>query len=401
MPSSKGHRALGFAVLLAASALGLPVGAQQQAQGFAVERFYPSAPGGGWFVMDALDMRGGLGGAMELQGGYSMNPLRVTDGATHLAVVSDQAFADFAFAVTYDRWRLYFNFDTPLVIKGQSGTVGNTQFTAPSVDLASHPDTLSDARAGLDVRLVGGSNSPFRLGASAQLWVPWGGETGDYDTDGTYRAMLRVLFAGDVGRLTYAGQLGVHIRPLDDSATPGSPRGSELLFGLAAGARLPVGRRGMVVVVGPELFGEIAFSSFMGTTTTGVEGLLTGRLEGTADDGAQLRFKLGTGAGLDPHFGAPECRIVFGIELFDHSSDRDKDGISDSKDACPDTPGVRTKDPKTNGCPVEQGGDGQPGSARPLPPAPPPPKPEPAGNDERTDSPRLGADERRTNDPVP
>ncbi len=31
--------------------------------------------------------------------------------------------------------------------------------------------------------------------------------------------------------------------------------------------------------------------------------------------------------------------------------DRDKDGIIDNDDACPDTPGVRTEDPKTNGCP--------------------------------------------------
>src|SRR5260370_39812697 len=43
----------------------------QHPQGFAVERFYPSAPGGGWFVMDALDLRGGLGGALALTTGYA------------------------------------------------------------------------------------------------------------------------------------------------------------------------------------------------------------------------------------------------------------------------------------------------------------------------------------------
>jgi outer membrane protein OmpA-like peptidoglycan-associated protein len=31
--------------------------------------------------------------------------------------------------------------------------------------------------------------------------------------------------------------------------------------------------------------------------------------------------------------------------------DRDKDGIFDDEDACPDEPGIRTDDPKTNGCP--------------------------------------------------
>jgi OOP family OmpA-OmpF porin len=34
-------------------------------------------------------------------------------------------------------------------------------------------------------------------------------------------------------------------------------------------------------------------------------------------------------------------------------SDRDKDGIIDAEDACPDVAGVRTDDPKTNGCPPD------------------------------------------------
>ena len=32
-------------------------------------------------------------------------------------------------------------------------------------------------------------------------------------------------------------------------------------------------------------------------------------------------------------------------------ADRDKDGVPDNVDACPDTPGVKTNEPKTNGCP--------------------------------------------------
>jgi len=359
MPSSERRRALALAVLLAAVALASGAGAQVRPQGFAVERFYPSAPGGGWFVMDALDMRGGLGGAMALTGGYALNPLRVTDGVRHLAVVSDEAIAGFGFAVTYDRLRLYLDVEAPLVISGQSGAVGGYQLTAPHVDLGTHPDALSDSRLGVDARLFGGPTSAFRLGAGAQLLVPSGSHCPDgtlrcdYDTDGTVRGMLRALVAGDVGLFTYAGQLGLHIRPLDDAPAPGSPRGSELLFGFAAGSRLPVGRkRGAVVVIGPEFYGETAFSSFFGATATGLEGLLSGRLEGTADDGLELRVKLGTGGGLNQHFGAPEWRIVFGIEVFDHDSDRDRDGVSDSKDACPDVPGVRTKDPRTNGCPA-------------------------------------------------
>jgi hypothetical protein len=327
MRSSDVRRALGFTVaLLATSAPSSRVEAQpQQAQGFAVERFYPSAPGGGWFVMDDLDMHGGLGGVMALTTSYSHNPLRVPDGSQHLNVVSDRAFTDFGFAVTYERWRLYLNFDAPLVTTGvdttgQLGVVGDYQFTSPSLDLSQNPDTLSDARIGLDARILGDDKSPFRFGAGAQLFVP-NGERSDYDTDGTYRAMLRVLSAGDVGLFTYAGQLGVHVRPLDDAPTPGSPQGSELLFGLAGGAKLPVLGSTAALVVGPEIFGATAFRSFLGSTTTALEGLLTGRLEGSADDGPQLRGKLGAGFGIDQNFGAPQWRIVFAIELLGRSSE--------------------------------------------------------------------------------
>jgi hypothetical protein len=302
--------------------------AQQQAQGFGVERFYPSAPGAGWFVMDSLDMHGNLGGVMALTTGYARDPWRVrsSDGSQRLAVVSDDAFADFGFAVTYQRFRLYLNIDMPLAIEGQSGTVGGLSYTAPTVDPGSSPDALTDARIGFDARILGDERSPFRLGAGAQLFVPngntcWVDTTNayrcDYDTDGTYRAMGRVLFAGDVGAFTYAGQLGLHIRPRDDTPVPG-PRGSELLFGAAGGARIPVfGTGRTALVVGPEVYGATALRSLFGTTSTALEGLLTARLEGTADDGPQLRFKLGPGVGLDQHFGAPEWRAVVGIEVFD------------------------------------------------------------------------------------
>jgi hypothetical protein len=162
----------------------------------------------------------------------------------------------------------------------------------------------------------------------AQLFVPNGNRFytdvngnshANYDTDGTYRAMGRVLVAGDAGMFTYAGHVGVHVRPLDDSPAPGSPQGSELLFGAAAGAKVPVlGNHS--IVVGPEIYGATAFGAFMQSTGTALEALLTGRLEGTAGDGPQLRFKLGTGAGLNPHFGAPEWRLVFGVELSDRTA---------------------------------------------------------------------------------
>jgi hypothetical protein len=299
------------------------------AEGFALDRLYLSAPGAGWFVMDSLDVHGGLAGAVSLTTEYAHDPLRVrsSDSSQDLAVVSDEVLANFGFMASYDRFRVYLDLAMPLDVTGQGGIVGNSQFTAPTtclpytpsgVNPSTAPDTLSDGRVGVDARLLGAPGASFRLGASAQLFIPSPNTVrSEYLTDGTFRAMGRVLFAGDVGALSYAGQLGVHIRPLDDGSTPGSPQGSELLFGAAAGARVATAAaRTMSLVVGPEVFGATAFRSFFGSDTTAVEGLLTGRVEGTGETGPQLRVKLGIGGGIDAHFGAPEWRAVVAVEVF-------------------------------------------------------------------------------------
>jgi hypothetical protein len=318
--SALARRVAASLILAAASLCASRAEAQQQPLGFGVERLHTSAPGGGWFVMDTLDMRGGLGGGAGLTLSYARNPLRLrtSDGAEHLALVSDQAFAGFGFAATYDRYRLHLDLAMPLAVTGDGGTLGAYRYTAPSVDPGYNPDLLSDARVGFDARLLGDATSRFRLGAGVQLFAP-NGRRQDYVTDGSYRAMGRLLVAGDVGRFTYAGHLGVHVRPLDDSPTPGSPQGSELLFGVAAGGRFPVGSGVTALVVGPEVFGATALRSALTTQGTALESLLTARIEGTADRGAQVRVRLGAGPGLVPHLGAPEWRVVFGIEVFDHA----------------------------------------------------------------------------------
>lgn len=334
MSSSSGRRLLGLAVAASLTAFAARASAQV-AQGFALDRFYPSPAGAGWFVMDDLDTQGGLGGAIALTTGYARNPLRLDDGIQQLAVVSSEAFINFGLAATYDRWRIYLDLRMPLTIAGQSGTIGGAVYTSPRsmltsspptysdrVTLASNPDTLSDPRVGVEGRLFGTPAGPLRLGLSAELIAP-NGERGQYDTDGTFRAMIRALAAGDVGRFRYAGQLGVHIRPLDEAAIPGSPQGSELLFGAAGGAQVDAWRGGaLALIVGPELFGASAFRSLFGSTTTALEGLLTGRLEGTAGHGQQLRLRLGAGGGINEDFGAPEWRILVTIETFNRDVGR-------------------------------------------------------------------------------
>jgi hypothetical protein len=307
------------ALLLAtaiAAAWGNQAEAQQPAQGFAVERLYLSAPGGGWFVMDDLAQQGGVGGALSFSTGYAHRPLeiRASGGARTVQLVRAQAYASFGLALTCDRFRLFGNLSSPLYLSGRTGVVDGWQFTGPSVSLEQAPDTFSDVQVGVDARVLGQPGGAARLGASARVFIP-SGDRKDYLTDGTFRAMGLVLFAGDSGRFQYAAQAGVHVRPLDEAPVPGTPRGDELIFGFAAGARLPLGPR--LLVIGPEVFGATAARGLLAADTTAVEGLLTARYEGI-DPTSPIRLRIGIGAGIHPRFGAPEWRGVLGVEVGGH-----------------------------------------------------------------------------------
>jgi hypothetical protein len=320
MASFKSHRSCVYALLAGFVLISFRpslADAQQQPSGFAVERFYQSAPGGGWFIMDDLNISGRLGGAISFSSGYARNPLVITglDGKQTLAVVSQEAFLDIGGAVTHDRFRAYIDFPMPLLVTGTSGTLGSYEFTAPSVSLGTTPDSIADPRLGLDARLFGKPGSLLRLGAGAQVIIP-SGSRADYVTDARYRGMFRFLAASDAGPYSYAGQLGVQARPLNDAPAPGSPNGSEFLYGISGGRRF-AGPNGWVVIAGPEIFGETAFRQFF-RGETGTEALLTGRLEQTGTE-RKLRIKLGVGHALVQNFGAAQWRVVFGVELFGHN----------------------------------------------------------------------------------
>lgn len=294
-----------IAILLAAVAASVwlpPVEAQQQPLGFAVERFYPAAPGSGWFIMDDLNMSGGLGGAITLTTGYSRNPLE--------PIVSDAASVNLGIAGTYDRYRAYLNFPMPLAVSGTNGTLGGYPFSAPLVSPGTSPDIITDPRIGFEMRITGAPGNGLRIGAGAQLIFP-SGERTDYTSDSRYRGMFRFLAAGDRDSVSYAGQVGLHVRTLDDSPVPESPNGNEFLFGASIGRRFSL-QKGWKGMIGTEIYGETAFHSFLDKQRTGVEGLVTARLEKA---GSPLRFKLGIGHGVVQHFGAPEWRILFGMEL--------------------------------------------------------------------------------------
>jgi len=311
------------------------------APGYAIDHFNPSERGSEWFAEDSLDLRGSLRLAAGIVGDYADRPLVIVNasGGTVVAPVQYQLALHVGGAlVVADRFR--FALDLPVGIgSGTSGYVGTVQYPAASTG-------LGDLRLSADARIYGKYGDAFTVAGGLAVFVPTGSQSA-YLSDGQARVLPRVAVAGDVGPITYAAHVGFELRTATD-VLPGYPTGSEIQLGGAVGLRTASRH----LVVGPELYASTVVTSFFSKQETPVEGLL-GVHYSFAD---AWRVGGGVGTGLTRGFGEP---IVRGTLLLEWApayvpplTDRDHDFITDNVDACPDVPGVKTNDPKTNGCPA-------------------------------------------------
>jgi OOP family OmpA-OmpF porin len=334
---------------VAAVLCGLPASAEAQtAPGFALDRFEPSERGSEWFVHDTLDIRGTVRPAfgVVLDYGYKPYVLVNSDDSENTSIVTDQLFLHVGGSIVFvSRVRLGVNLPLLLTEDGsQTGGVVNGQRVVGATGAG-----VGDVRIGLDLRLVGTYGEPFTLAVGGRVWLP-SGDAAKYLGDGEVRVGPQLAAAGDIDAFVYAASLGIVYRA-NSAGFVGHPTGSEATFGAAMGVRVLEKK----LVVGPEIWGSTVLAGgdavFGGRTTPFA---LIGGAHYTAGD---FRFGLGAGPGLSHAAGTPIVRALASIEYVPafaevlKPTDRDGDGVFDTEDACPDTPGVRTDDPKTNGCP--------------------------------------------------
>ena len=334
----------------------------QGASGFALNRFEPSESGSEWFANDTLDLRGHFRPAFGVVGDYGYKPyvLLNPDGSENTSVVSNQLFLHLGGSiVVFDRLRL--GVSLPLAVTQDGSATGGVVQGQRIV--GNTAGGIGDLRVGADVRLIGKYGEEFTLGLGGRVWFPTGDAQKFLGDDGV-RIGPHVAVAGDVGALAYAGSVGVVYRA-NSQAFAGHPTGTEVNFGLAAGVRALDKK----LLVGPELFGSTIVAdadAFFAARTTPLALLGSGHY--SAGD---FRFGLGVGPGLSHAAGTAAFRALASFEYAPGvaeaaptpsapllaPSDRDKDGIVDTEDACPDVPGVKTDDPKTNGCPSDRDKD--------------------------------------------
>ena len=332
--------------------------AEAQEAGYAASVFEPSERGSDWFTNESNDYRGKFRLAIGAVGDYSyrgvigsLNP----DGTVRASTLRNQMQVHTGLSlVLADRLRLGLSVPVQLYADGHPATVNGVTYAPPKYD-----QSVGDFRTSLDLRVAGEYGDPITLAIGATLWIPVG-QRDQFNGDDVARFAPHVNIAGDSGIFAYAIRGGYELRPLRvnyiDTRT-----GSNITFGGAVGLRFADKH----ILIGPELYGRTGVSNADGPAAhdTPIE-MLMGAHFNVANG---FRINMGAGTFLDHGYGAAVARGLFGLEWYPDAekSDRDKDGVYDDEDACPDVAGVRTTDPKTNGCPPpppDRDGDGIPDS---------------------------------------
>ncbi len=345
--------------MLAVSASCVPAVARAQDDGFALNRFEPAERGSDWFSQDSLNIAGNGRLAFGFTGDWAHKPLVMydADGEEIAAIIENQVYLHLGGNVTFfDRLRLGLSVPVAVFQNGESRDLNGTTFEA------REDPTNGDIRLAADVRIVGKYREPASLAAGVRVFLPTGSQDA-FTGDGKVRVAPRLMLAGDIGQFVYAANMGFYYRGQNQTFA-NVQTGSEIFGGAALGARVLDDR----LSFGPELYfstvvedGDAAFKR----RTTPFELLLGAHYFATSE----LRLGAGFGPGLTRGIGAPEFRGLISLDWIADvekpeppppppPADKDGDGVLDEHDACVDVPGVRTNDPKTNGCPPPSDSDG-------------------------------------------
>jgi OOP family OmpA-OmpF porin len=348
-------------VLVVALAGGTPA----NAQGLSLDRFQPAPAGDRFFGVQGGDPGGHLLPRLMLLGDYAYKPMVLYQGDDAVnTIVKNQLFLHLAAGISlWDRLWLFANMPLAVVNTRDDGS------GAPSGAAAG------DLRAGLRVRLLGENRSVANLSLSAYVFFPTGNKDKATGADEIH-GMPALVLSGEGDTFAYAVNAGVDIRKKTSnaaSAAAGGPEladfGSEMAFGAAFGF-LAADR---MLQIGPEIYGStlmVGDQSFS-KDATNLEAIVGARYR-IAD------FVLGAGAGpgITRGIGTPTLRVLASVAYAPlppkpapppppprrlPPPDRDKDGIPDKVDACPDEPGVKSDDPDKHGCPPpppDRDGDG-------------------------------------------
>ena len=264
-------------------------------------------------------------------------------------------------------------------------------------------------RLGADLRLVGTYGAPFSLAVGGQFFTP-SGSSDQYTSDNLAHGIVRLAAAGEAGAFVWAANVGYHVRA-QQTTVDGNPYGTALVYGAAPACASPTGTCSSVPRSTARPTRVAVRHAFFTTGSTPVEAILGAHYT----IGEDWRVGAGAGPGITHDLGSPVFRVLALGRVGPRLSPAPGRGSaaarrggaassapassapassapaaeargprrrrhSDAEDACPDVPGVKTDNPKTNGCPPDRDGDGIPDAEDACPDAPGPHTDDPKTN---------------------
>ncbi|HEY7375758.1 MAG TPA: thrombospondin type 3 repeat-containing protein [Polyangia bacterium] len=188
-----------------------------------------------------------------------------------------------------------------------------------------------------------GEDDEYTVAVSAGLSLPTGkSDSRPYLSDKTVTGRIKAIGAVDFGKVRAAGNLGILLR--ETSHNFATELGHQLLYGAAAA--YPVDRRVDLML---EVFGRSGLNQFSDfySDVNPFEADIAARW---AVNG-MWSLTGGGGRGFGNGIGAPDLRLFLMAAFAPDFRDRDKDGVFDVNDKCPDEPEDRDGFQDQDGCP--------------------------------------------------
>ncbi|MFT3923176.1 MAG: OmpA family protein [Myxococcales bacterium] len=332
-----------FIVLVALFLLSTSRSAEAQAQGFALDRFRPAPTTEDGLALTMPRTLGHLRPGAMLTLDYAHQPLVLSklNANPEGSIVKHELVAHAMLALGLgDRYEVFAYAPITLVQTGNDPSIGGISFPDPS------KAAFGDITLGGTVRLWGDDLGPLQLGLQAGVTLPSGSVKALSGDDGV-GADGRLTFAYHVKDWSFAANAGARYRP---TANYGTARvGSEFLFGAGAYWRATENVTTQAEWYGASTFRDGQFGTSPGTASE----LLFGARWSTP---IKVVVGGGVGVGLTQIVGQPDARVLFSLGYPPPRPplappDRDKDGILDDVDGCPDIPEDVDEFQDQDGCP--------------------------------------------------
>jgi OmpA-OmpF porin, OOP family len=327
----------GVTFLVAAVASARGARAQSPAEPIDAERFKPAITYGGFIMTEGSAVREELNRfQFGLALNYARNTLVVVDGNGDVTdhYVSGRLGADLWGSIT--------------IVGPFAIGLGLPFFLAQTGDASPSFAGLGDLRIApklsfIDNREEGG----FGLGLIAELRAPT--HTGDF-SGGARNVVFAPRLVADyrTGGLHFGANGGVAIR--EGTQFVNIEAASEIIYAGALSYRFDDGKG--LLEIGGEVNGGIGIVA-ADAEELPLEALPFLKLH----PHEEWEIFAGPGVGLVPGYGIPIMRGFLGVKFSPTRHDRDKDGIADEDDKCPDEPENENGWQDTDGCPDEDKDD--------------------------------------------